>query len=192
MVKNIFRFSAYSTTQEFRGSLIVETYKNWLTKKDRVLDVGCGTGIVSKQLADYFKIKIVGCDIKNYLKRDIKFVKMAYKDKLPLPKNSFDTAMLNDVLHHADWDDQEILLREALRVSKKVLLFEVQPTLVGKLCDYILGKIYYKNMLIPFTFRTSSQWETLFKRLPIRRWKTKKVKRPFFYPFSHIAFCLEK
>ena len=100
--------------------------------------------------------------------------------------------MLNDVLHHVEWDNQERLLREALRVSKKVLLFEVQPTLVGKLCDYILGKIYYKNMLIPFTFRTSSQWETLFKRLPIRRWKTKKVKRPFFYPFSHVAFCLEK
>lgn len=181
-----------SFTQKFRSSLITRTYKNWLRKNETVLDIGCGTGVVSEYLAMHFNVTITGCDINNYLRRDIKFVKMAYKDKLPLPRNSFDTTMLNDVLHHVEWNNQERLLRESLRVSKKVLLFEVQPTLVGKLCDYLLGKIYYKNMLIPFTFRTSSEWEALFKKLRIRGWKTKHVKRPFFYPFSHIAFCLEK
>ncbi|MBI2268237.1 MAG: class I SAM-dependent methyltransferase [Candidatus Blackburnbacteria bacterium] len=187
MARNILSF-----TQKFRSSLITRTYKNWLKRNEKVLDVGCGTGVVSEYLASHFNVTITGCDINNHLSRDIKFVKMAYKDKLPLPKNSFDTAMLNDVLHHVEWDDQERLLREALRVSKKVLLFEVQPTLVGKLCDYLLGKIYYKNMLIPFTFRTSAEWKILFKKLPVKRLKTKYVHRPFFYPFSHIAFCLEK
>ncbi len=176
-------------TSKYRGRLIIDAYEKWIKSGERVLDVGCGNGVVSNQIKEYFHTKMTGCDVMNYLIRRLSFVKMDTPDKLPFPDKSFDIVMFNDVLHHTTNINQEKLLKEALRVSRKVLIFEVKPTLVGTISDYLINKIHNPNMDTPFTFRTPQKWQTLFKNLKAR-YQVDDIKRPALYPFSHMAFRL--
>ncbi len=176
-------------TSKYRGQLIIDTYKKWIKSGVRVLDVGCGNGVVSAQLRDHFYIKITGCDVMNYLIKSLSFVKMDTQDKLPFANKSFDTVMFNDVLHHMPYQTQIKLVREAQRVAKRVLIFEVIPTPLGVLSDWLINKIHHPQMNIPFTFRSRQDWEKLFKKLGVD-YQSEKIKTPVWYPFSHIAFNL--
>lgn len=178
-------------TSTYRCKLIIATYKGWLRRKSKVLDVGCGNGIVLARLKKHFNVIVTGCDIINYLKYDIPYVEMGLEDKLPFKKKIFDIVMFNDVLHHMELKNQKKLIQEALRIADNVLIFEVQPTYTGKIFDYVLNKIHNPIMRIPLTFRSTEAWIILFKTLGVN-YKIRYVKKPFFYPFLHIAFCINK
>src|SRR6187431_2474793 len=90
-------------TSTYRGDLIFKAYKKYLKKRQRVLDVGCGNGVIGHHLQKKTEIKILGCDIENYLVRDIPFILMKSTTKLPFKKQSFDVVMLNDMLHHTTY-----------------------------------------------------------------------------------------
>lgn len=175
-------------TSSYRCKLIIEAYKNRLKKGSRILDVGSGNGIITKLLMDYFSVKITGSDVKNYLIYDIPFIKIS-GGELPFTNNEFDVVMLNDVLHHIPYHDQERLIRESARVAKKVLIFEAEPTILGKITDVVLNKYHYGDLNIPLSFRSIKNWQKLFKKLSLKS-KVTKLKKPFWYPFSHIAFEL--
>lgn len=177
-------------TSSFRFKLVIDAYKNWLVKNDRVLDIGSGNGIITKSLADYFSVKIIGCDVKNYMIYNIPFIKFDGK-KLPFKKDAFNIALLNDVLHHIAIEEQENLILEAVNVAKKVLIFDAEPTISGKIADVILNKYHYGNLSVPLSFRNIKEWQGLFKKLSLR-WHAQKLRRPFWYPFSHIAFEVQK
>ena len=176
-------------TTVVRAKLISDVYKKWVKPKSSVLDIGCGTGIVADELRKSLDIRVEGCDINSYLIRPIKFKVMNSVEKLDYRNNLFECSMLNDVLHHTDYDIQEKLLKEALRVSKTVLIFELLPTLSGKIADFIINKIHNPKMNIPYTYRTHNQWKKLFKKQGYLC-KTHEVRKPFWYPFSHIAFLV--
>lgn len=175
-------------TGSYRCKLIIEAYKNWLKKDYRVLDVGSGNGIITKLLMDHFSVKIVGSDVKNYLIYDIPFIEISGK-KLPFTNNEFDVVMLNDVLHHIPYHDQEKLISESARVAKKVLIFEARPTILGKITDVVLNKYHYGDLNVPLSFRNIKDWQELFEKLSLKS-KVVILKKPFWYPFSHIAFEL--
>ncbi len=183
------KFNLSQFTSGYRSKLIIETYKKWLKPTDKVIDLGCGTGVISKQLSKKLGINITGCDIKNYLIYDLPFISIK-NNKLPFPDKSIDAILLNDVLHHIKFKVQKTILEESSRVGKKVLIFEAEPTKIGKLADLILNKIHYDDLNIPLSFRSIKDWQLLFKTLPVS-YKTIKIKRSFWYPFSHIAFLLE-
>ncbi|HEX6977546.1 MAG TPA: class I SAM-dependent methyltransferase [Patescibacteria group bacterium] len=183
--------SLANITSKHRGKLIIKAYKNSLKKNHKVIDIGCGNGVITTQLKDFFKFKVIGCDIINYLLTDIPFRKMTKDSQIPFRNKSFDISMFNDVLHHMPKEVQIKMLKEALRVSKKVLIFEVQPTISGTIFDFILNKIHNFNMYIPFTFRKTEDWAKVFENLNCN-YKVITVDRPTFYPFSHVAFVLTK
>ena len=183
----MFKLARFTTG--IRSKLLFSKYKGWLRKNDKVLDVGCGDGILSSIIIEKFKIKLTGCDIENYLKTPIPFIHMKDKFSLPFSDNSFDKVMFNDVFHHMSFANQEKLLKEALRVSDHVLIFEVEPTLIGSLADYIINKFHNLNMETPLTFRNSSQWIKLFGDLSVTH-EFRRVKKQLFYPFTHEAFYL--
>lgn len=178
-------------TSKIRLKLIVKAYESWLKKNERCLDAGCGDGIISEQLLKHFGIKITGCDILSYLIKDIPFVPMKKKDKLPFADNKFGICMFNDVLHHMSKEDQIKILKEGLRVAKKVLIFEDKPTLIGKAADILANLMHNRNMNVPLTFRNIPEWEKVFKKLNVS-YEVITLPKPLLYPFSHIAFLLNK
>lgn len=177
-------------TSSYRFKLMSRVYKKWLKKEERVLDVGCGNGIVTKLLMDQLELKITACDVKNYLIYDLPFIKIE-GNRLPSSKIKYDAILLNDVLHHIPRDKQIFLLKACLKVSNKVLIFEAKPTILGKLADIILNKFHYDDLSVPLSFRSKEDWEVIFKTLSLK-YKIVTLQRPFWYPFSHIAILLKK
>ncbi len=176
-------------TMPYRCKLIMNAYKNWIKKSDRVLDMGCGNGAVANFLRINLGVNITVCDIENHLTYDLPFVKIS-NSRLPFSNKSYDVVLLNDVLHHVKMQDQRSILQEALRVAKTVLVFEAQPTFYGKFADTILNKLHYGQLYIPLSFRDIKDWQKIFKQMGIN-FKVKQLSKPFWYPFSHFAFYLE-
>lgn len=173
----------------YRSKIIIKAYQGWIANTDKVLDIGCGNGVVTEELRKNLQCLIVGTDVLDYRKRDIPFRVMTDKSGLPFKDNEFDTAMFNDSLHHCD--DQEALLKEAARVAKKVLIFEMEPTLIAKILEVCLNRIHNPLMNIPFNIRTSEDWRCYFTRLnfDFEYWK---IEKPFFYPFDNFVFVLKR
>ena len=189
MTRNFLNISQF--TSPFRSKLIVKSFRPWIKKKEKVLDIGCGTGITTKMIVENFKVNAVGCDIENYLVFAIPFYKISKKGKLPFKSKNFDLAMINDVLHHVDKSYQVYIIKEALRVAKKVLIFEAEPTLSAKIFDTLLNKLHYSSLNAPLTFRSNNEWQELFNSIGLK-YIIKNVERPFWYPFSHIAMMIQK
>jgi|SRR3989344_4231154 len=178
-------------TSTYRTKLIISAYKRCIKKGNRILDIGCGTGVVTKILGNYFSSKVTGADVKNYLiDKRIPFIKIN-NGKIPVKSNVFDFSMLNDVLHHIDKEHQVNVIKEAARVGKTVLLFEFEPTILGKIADIILNKFHYGDLYAPLSMRSKGEWQNLIKGLGFRC-KIIILERPFWYPFSHVAFIISR
>lgn len=91
-----------------------------LSKIKRVLDVGSGTGGMTKHLQKYGEC--IGLE-KSPLavgltkKRGIKVI-VGDAEKLPFDKNQFDLVTLFDVLYHKDIEDEKEVIKEIYRVLK--------------------------------------------------------------------------
>jgi ubiquinone/menaquinone biosynthesis C-methylase UbiE len=95
-------------------------YKNKNNLK--ILDVGCGTGIILKRFEKYGQV--YGTDISedaiNFCKkRNLKNVQVGDANKLQYSSNSFDIISINDVLYHKGIKDDVAVLKELFRVCKK-------------------------------------------------------------------------
>lgn len=101
-----------------------EEYKKFFKKGDKVLEVGCGTGMWFEILKDV-GLDYTGVDSSSEMikkaksKYDATFWLMSGED-LELCDDGFDYVLLNDVVKHVD--NPEELIKEALRVAKKAVL----------------------------------------------------------------------
>lgn len=184
------KFNLSSITSKYRANLVLNIFQRWFNKRDKVLDVGSGTGVIAYMLKSHLGVTMMASDVKNYLQYDIPFVKIK-NDKLPFRNNTFSVVLLIDVLHHIDKLKQEQLIIESIRVAKNIFIFESEPTFRGKLADIILNKFHYGDLNTPLTFRNTHQWKQLLKRLHLK-YDYIKLDQPLWYPFSHIAFKISK
>lgn len=90
----------------------VRRYLDALPQNARVLDAGCGEGVLVDEYAD--RIDIVGVDANYASDR----VREGSVTALPFPDASFDRALCLDVLEHLTYEEQPRALAELHRVVK--------------------------------------------------------------------------
>jgi 2-polyprenyl-3-methyl-5-hydroxy-6-metoxy-1,4-benzoquinol methylase len=83
-----------------------------LPATSRVLDAGCGEGVLVEEFAD--RLRIEGIDANYSSPR----VRTGSVTALPYADNSFDRALCLDVLEHLTFDDQVKAIRELTRVLR--------------------------------------------------------------------------
>ena len=168
-----------------RGKILLDAFGNWINQSDKVLDIGCGNGIIAKIIKEKYQCYIEGTDILNFMIYKIPFKQMENETILPYPDKSFDVAMLNDILHHTR--KQKEVLEESLRVAKRVIIFETKPTIIAKILDHVLNWGHSTKMPIPLTHKTHQKWAELFNELAYK-YEYREAKSRIFYPLSHFVF----
>ncbi len=119
---NIVRYANtrfFKTIEVFVGSI----------SPNKILDIGCGEGMILEQLRTYHSVPSTGIDLDpariclaRSQSRDIPFA-VGNAQELPYEDNSFDFVMILEVLEHVG--EPDVVLREAFRVTSKFLLASV-------------------------------------------------------------------
>ena len=140
--------------------------KDFIKPGSKILDLGCGSGIVGKKFQDYFKSQLIGIDIKNNLIEKIPFQIFDGKN-IPFPETTFDFVLINYVLHHTS--EPVLLLKEAKRVAKKIIVYEDLPEgflskLICKIHGITFANFFQKDENFG-NFKKEKEWEKNFKEL---------------------------
>jgi ubiquinone/menaquinone biosynthesis C-methylase UbiE len=116
------------------------------------LEIGCGSGAVSRLISERYGINVTGTDIDEDqikiakdLGKDIKNVTFLIADAagLPFSDKSFDAILVINVLHHiSNWMDA---LKEMDRVLKKSGYLLISELLFTKRTEKISSTIYKKH-----------------------------------------------
>ncbi len=141
--KNEKRHFFYVSTHQLVISLINKFRPR---KKLKILDAGCGTGLLAKKLQEFGTV--YGIDISSEAlhfarKRGIK-VKKSSIEKLPFLGNSFDVVVSIDVLTHESIKNDLIPLNEFYRILKPEGIFILRVSAYNWL-QLIHGKHVHMN-----------------------------------------------
>ena len=172
----------------------------WVSPGLEVLDLGSGTGRISRWLARRVGIRPTLADVTEFGNRVGSFPYLLLRDpfSVPVPDDAFDAVMLLFVLHHVDgWEDQERLLREAVRVARRrLLILEDTPTsaadrTLNVAWDWALNLRH--GVPKPFSFRTVEAWRGVFRRLGLseRHTNTYRARWPTMMTYHHTLFVLD-
>ena len=186
-------YRIFSKIYERAARKMCSDCKNFIPKGSRILDLGSGSGIVAKNLANFFESLLTAVDIKDRRVVNIPF-KIIDGKNLPFRDNEFDICFISYVLHHVK--DPEPLLKEARRVTKdKIIIYEDLSE--GKISDFIC-KIHGKSFNYFFqkndengNFLTGRQWEETFKKSGLKLVSEKRTSH-IFNPVKKKMFVLEK
>ncbi len=136
---------------------------------NRILDVGAGSGSISKMLISKRRL-VSSIDVADLsLYEDVK-IKIYNGKSIDAKNKEFDAAIIIHVLHHCS--DKEAVLKEAMRVSKRVIFIE--DTFSNPL-EWLF--LQFQDAITNFEFRlhdfaTVEGWEEIIKR---DGWKIKSV-----------------
>jgi ubiquinone/menaquinone biosynthesis C-methylase UbiE len=161
-----------------------------------VLDVGCGEGYVLHELHARGAGEVFGVDIVDIRQDRGTPFRLFDGTALPFADRRFDLVMLNFVLHHVPDQRKRALLREALRVSRgMVLVVEDTPsTPLDRLFSHRHGEAYRRRIrsTASYGFLTTGEWRWLFHGMglepEIRR--LSRFCRSILQPFARTTFLL--
>jgi len=125
-----------------KRKLIFLFLRKYYPKKDmkrKILDTGCGTGIILNEFNKYGKtygIDLSAHAIKFCKLRGINNVTKSSVLKIPFESNYFDVVGCFDVLYHKDVEDDKKALKELSRVCKK----GGRIFITDSACKFLFGK----------------------------------------------------
>lgn len=142
--------------------------EQFIEKQSKILDIGCGSAIITHTFQNFFETEVIGVDIIDRRIFPIAFSLINGK-KLPFPENSFDNILIAYTLHHSK--DPVGLLKETVRVCKgKIFIYEDLPAsflskLFCELHSFSFDKLFgNKNKT---TFKTEDEWKEVFRDLEL-------------------------
>ena len=152
-----------------RVRVLAEAIANFLPQGSRVLDVGAGSGeIAAAILARRPDLSIEGCDV--YVRPETHIPVREFDGRsLPFQDESFDYAILVDVLHHAD--DPAALLREVSRVAPAIVIKDHYRNgmLAGprlRFMDWVGNAPH--GVRLPYNYLSRAEWQQLWAGLGVR------------------------
>ena len=154
-----------------RAKVLMPTIKKHIKRKDRVLDVGCDTGIVTNHIKKSIGCEIKGTDKKNVLENDIPF-------STHYIAGTHNKILLIDVLHHIPRNKQLSTIKHWEKYGE-VIIIETEPNLVAHFVDFMNEK---RGMVTPYAFRKQVGWQRL-----LHDYKVKRIKTPCWYPLKHLV-----
>lgn len=165
-----------------------EDCRGFIAPGSKILDLGCGTGIVGKKFQDYFNAELLGLDVNDKRTEKINFLHFD-GEIIPFSENRFDVVLLNYVLHHAR--EPVNLLKEAKRVGGKIIVHEDLPEGVfSKLACLLHGISFDRLWGNPSrtSFQTGSDWKKDFAKIGLKLIFEKEVNS---FPVKKQLFVLE-
>jgi len=119
---NPFELVHHHYVHERRARILCREFAGMLPPDARVLDIGCGDGLLSGMVMAARKdVRIEGIDV--LVRPNPRIPVRAFDGhRIPAADGSYDLALFADVLHHTE--DPMILLREAARVSRAGILLK--------------------------------------------------------------------
>lgn len=172
-----------------RASAIIEEIKPFITKKDRIMDLGSGLCDVTHTLRGR-NYNITAVDIKD-LSVFEDLIPIVYDGrKLPFPDDSFDICLLLDMLHHTP--NPENIIMEAKRVSKKLIIMEniyqgTRQKYLSFIMDSVTNMEFFDH---PHTNKTDTAWKEIFKKFNLHLISAQHHK--FWRFFLAATYYLEK
>ena len=187
LIDRVFRFRA--------ANHIIREILPYIKPYSEVLDIGSGSGIIAKQIANKLKVKIALVDVVDKKKVDLPLT-LYNGNKLPFKDKSFDAALLIFVLHHAE--DPQVVLSEAKRVVRdKIIVYEdiITRNPFDKIDSFLHGFAFNKawNLQNEATFKSEMEWREIFKKLDLKIIKVYPlpVRARIFYPVYRVQFVLQ-
>jgi SAM-dependent methyltransferase len=141
-----------------------------LPAKARVLDVGCGDGLLDKALLEMRPdLAIEGVDVLVRAGTPIP-VREFDGSRLPFADGAYDVAMAIDVFHHAA--DAQALMGEMKRVARRSivikdhLLHGLPSKVILRAMDWVGNSRH--GVRLPFNYWSEGQWGSAWARCGIR------------------------
>jgi SAM-dependent methyltransferase len=166
----------------------------YINKKDKIIDIGTGTGFVAQSIVEKKKNKITCVDVR--LNPMCKTFPVTIYDgkKLPFPNGSFDTALLIAVLHHCEHPLQ--VLDEAIRVSSRriIIMEDLFESGIEKLLTLLEDSIVnWEFKGHPHSNKSENSWLALFRKRGLNVEHFEKFRLICAgFPFRLGIFILEK
>jgi SAM-dependent methyltransferase len=145
-----------------RVKVLADWFARLLPESARVLDVGCGDGLISALLHQQRPdISVRGIDV---LARNAPHIPVEMFDgqHFPFDDASFEVVLFSDVLHHTD--DPMVLLREARRVAARHVLIKdhfrngVMAKTRLRFMDWV-GNARF-GVALPYNYWTEQEWRS--------------------------------
>ena len=148
------------------------------------LDIGCGNGALATLVQG---VEFTGCDV---LVRPDALIPVTQYDghTLPFPDDSFDFALLVDVLHHVD--DPQALLREARRVARRFVIVKDHYCenpwnhLVLRFMDWVGNRAY--GVALPYNYQSRAQWRRHWREAGLEVEAQQEKLRLYPWPFRYL------
>ena len=155
----------------------------------RVLDVGCGSGdlaaLVMRMRPD---LRIEGIDV--LVRQDTAIPVTEFDgEHIPFPDNSFDAAIVVDVLHHTD--DPQLVLAEIARVAPIVIIKDhlrdgPLARLTLRFMDWVGNAAH--GVRLPYNYLSRREWTGMWQTLGMQKrefaTKLSLYPRPFSWVFD--------
>ncbi len=153
------KFIFHNKKHEFESKIINFKINLIQNKKIKILDIACGTGRIFQELTQNKKdIDYIGLDTSKEMLKELKkkYAKhtnisliLSDASKIPFKNNNFDITYSYHLLWHLPEEEQEKIIKEMIRVTKKggIVIFDaLNKDFLWEKIKFIVGRKKDKNM----------------------------------------------